>query len=474
MLIPLLCSLPQLAAAEDIADDTQSSELEPGERPRTSWVWVDPVKDLAPDAVAQEHISKILFVNRCVGGCTIQPGVNDARNNTSSIATTTSFIEEFRWSDEAWNATIDCVKDVYSPYNVQIVTEDPGPSVFHHEAILAGTASDLGLAANIGGIAPAQCSPLNNVISFSFDNGQVGSNNGDPLTMCWTVAQESAHSFGLPNHVYNCLDPMTYLPGCGKKYFRNESYPCGEFEPGPCNCSGATQNSHFELRAVFGDGVQPPPPAVEILLPKENDQILDGATVFWTAEDARLVKTNELWVNGSKYKEIPGHDYNSRAETYDTALPALPNGYLDIEIKSYNGLGSEGISSVRVLKGQPCANADACFDFQQCNAGRCEYPPPTQALGEDCNVDFECIEGICGNVGGSNACTTGCNPTVSGSCPQEGFSCREGSTGGFVCWPEEDTGGCCSVAGTKRDPMPWFGGIIFLVGIALLRRRARA
>ena len=49
------------------------------------WVWVDPVEDLAADA-AKADISKILFVNRCEGGCVITPGANDARANTSSIA----------------------------------------------------------------------------------------------------------------------------------------------------------------------------------------------------------------------------------------------------------------------------------------------------------------------------------------------------------------------------------------------------
>jgi hypothetical protein len=47
---------------------------------RTETVWVD-----APPL--RHHLSHTLFVNRCVGGCDITPGDNDARANTSSSAT---------------------------------------------------------------------------------------------------------------------------------------------------------------------------------------------------------------------------------------------------------------------------------------------------------------------------------------------------------------------------------------------------
>jgi MYXO-CTERM domain-containing protein len=469
ILLSFCCLAPGMALAEDITIDQDSSsapDVETHQPPRTSWVWVDPIKDLAADAVASEHISKIIYINQCVGGCTIQPGVNDARNNTSSIVDSTSVLSAFD-QPELFDDVVDCIRDVYSPYDVQVVTEDPGPEVFHHEAILAGSPEQIGLGTNIGGIAPAGCAPLNNVISFSFANGYIGR---DVLEMCWTVAQESAHAFGLPNHVFNCLDPMTYIPGCGKKYFRNQSYQCGETEVKPCNCSGATQNSHVELRTVFGDGTQPPPPTVSILLPNADDQVNDGFVIFWDAQDERLVDHSDLFINGSKYSTVAGHDYNSRADNYDVMAPTLPDGYIDIEIKAYNGLGSEAVSSVRVLKGSPCTDASSCFEFQECNAGRCEYPAATSMLGESCDIDFQCAEGVCGAVGSSKSCTTTCNPTVGSACA-DGFECTASDTGGFVCWPKSDSGGCCSVAGTKRDPLPWFGMGIFLVGILVLRRR---
>lgn len=476
VLLSLACLAPSVAFAGETAPNVEgSSDRKAEDRPRSSWVWVDPIKDLAPDAVASSHISKIIYINRCVGGCSVTPGVNDARNNTSSVIKSSSFLTEFNQSIDVFNEVVDCVKDVYSPYDVQIVTEDPGPEVFHHESILAGSASEMDFTTpptgggEIGGIAPSSCSPLNNVISFNFANGYIG---GSVLEMCWTVAQESAHAFGLPNHVFNCLDPMTYISGCGKKFFRNQSYQCGETSVKPCNCSGATQNSHVELRTVFGDGAQPAPPTVSILLPAADAQVLDNFVIFWDAQDERLVDHTDLFINGSKYSTIPGHDYAARADNYDAMAPSLPDGYIDIELKAYNGLGSEAVSSVRVLKGSPCSDKSSCFDFQECNAGRCEYPPATQALGESCDIDFQCTEGVCGDLGGSKSCANTCNASVGNACG-DGFDCSESNGGGFVCAPKSESGGCCSVAGTKHDPLPWFGMGVFLFGVMLLRRRRR-
>lgn len=462
-------ALPALAWADEGAkDDFGTSQLDLQGRPTTTWVWVDPVKDLAADAVASEHISNILYVNRCQGGCTITPGQNDARTNTSSIAKETSTLAEFAYDDEVWNETIDCIKEVYSPYNVEVVTEDPGEDVFHHEAILAGSPDDLGLDSNIGGIAPSNCQPLNNVISFSFAQGPLG---GDPLEMCWTVAQESAHSFGLPNHVFDCLDPMTYIPGCGKKYFRNTSFPCGETEVRPCNCSGTTQNSHMQLLAAFGPGTAPPAPEVEILFPPDGDPVEEQFTLFWDAQDPRLVHKTELWVNGTKYAEFEGHSYQSRFDNYEGRMPELPDGYLDIELRAYNDLHmNEGTATATYLKGEACDSAEACWEFQVCEEGRCKYPPAEAELGDTCNVDQECVEGGCAEVNGSKACSTSCNPTVTGAC-LEGFECRGDASGGNVCWPIEEEGGCCSVAGSRRDPLPFAAGVFFFALLLLVRRR---
>ncbi|MCP4449264.1 MAG: hypothetical protein GY811_28620 [Myxococcales bacterium] len=440
---------------------------------RTGWVWVDPVEDLAADAIADSHISNIIFLNRCVGGCTINPGSNDARTNQSSIAQGTSLLSEYAGTQAQWDETIACVRDLYSPYDVNVVEEDPGAETIHHEAIVAGMPGELGLAPNIGGIAPSGCSPLNNVISFSFANSNF-SQNQDPLTMCWTIAQESAHAFGLPNHVFHCMDPMTYLDGnCGKKYFRNKSLPCGEFEQSNCNCSGVTQNSHVELSAVFGPGELPAPPEIEIQYPKPDTVLADEFSIYWVADDERLIDHTEIWINGTKYADIPGKEWTGtfQPNDYHMEAPTLPDGVIELEVRAVNEIGSEASQTITLTKGAPCSNADSCFDFQECNEGRCEYGAAAAELGDGCAVDPQCLEGTCAEVGGERACAMSCIPTVSGAC-FEGFECETTSSGDSVCWAVAgDTGGCCSVAGSKGDPLPWFGLGMFLFGLVVIRRR---
>ena len=38
-------------------------------------------------------------------------------------------ISEFAFSQAVWDEVVQCVKDVYAPYNVQVVTEDPTPAL---------------------------------------------------------------------------------------------------------------------------------------------------------------------------------------------------------------------------------------------------------------------------------------------------------------------------------------------------------
>jgi uncharacterized protein (TIGR03382 family) len=456
----LLGSFALLGAATPDA----GAEPPPG-RFITERVWIDPVRDMPLDSRGGQVVSKIIYVNRCAGDCIVTPGNNDARQNTSSIVGETRTITEFEHGDEVYDQVVACLRDVFSPYDVEIVTEDPGTGTFHHEAILAGTPDEIGRDQNVGGIAPASCDPLNNVISFSFAN-QLGPGVED---LCWTVAQESAHAFGLPNHVYDCLDPMTYLPGpCGRKYFRNRALPCGEFEPGPCTCGANAQNSHRELLATFGEGTAPPPPEVSLLYPEPDAAVDDNFSIFFTAIDPRLVERVDVYLNGVKYMSAPGHEFAQLDEPYSVTAPDHPDGYIDIEVRAYNEISGEaGTDTARVLKGAPCESSDQCFDFMDCSEGRCSYPPPEGELGDSCQYDQYCIDGPCASVDGDRRCTRECPVGVSDSCP-EGFECR---APGF-CWNDSGGGGC-GAAGSERDGLPIAALSLFAAALLLRRRRTR-
>ncbi|MBL4637098.1 MAG: hypothetical protein JKY56_24805, partial [Kofleriaceae bacterium] len=79
ILVLSISLFPGVSSAEDNADTSDSPELE---YRNGNWVRVPPVPGIN---IASEHVSKLLFLNRCRGGCTVGPGNNDARLNTSRI-----------------------------------------------------------------------------------------------------------------------------------------------------------------------------------------------------------------------------------------------------------------------------------------------------------------------------------------------------------------------------------------------------
>ena len=233
------------------------------ERPRPSVRWADP--DRVVVAEPATHRSGVIFLNRCAGGCVLGPGTDDSRVNTSSLLGGTVTISEFRHGDEAWDAVVTCVAGLYEPFGVEVTDVDPGEAP-HFEAIVAGSPSEIG-ESEIGGLAPFACGVIDNAVTYSFANIY-----GSVLDICETVAQETAHSFGL-EHEYLCEDPMTYLTGCGAKAFRDVDAPCGEMAPRECACGGATQNSYLRLMREFA-GRPPPDPVVET---DESDPAVEPA-----------------------------------------------------------------------------------------------------------------------------------------------------------------------------------------------------
>jgi hypothetical protein len=76
------------------------------------------------------------------------------------------------------------------------------------------------------------------------------------LALCWTAAQEAAHTYGLDHEVF-APDPMTYLEGCLPKTFAATTEDCGEGPPRDCLCGGTTQNSFDALLAMVGPTPDP-------------------------------------------------------------------------------------------------------------------------------------------------------------------------------------------------------------------------
>ena len=420
---------------------------------------------LPAQANANDHVSKLLFLNRCVGDCIVTPGANDARFNTSSIVNGTSSITEFRHDDETWNAVVQCVKEVYAPYDVQVTDVDPGDSTFHHESIVAGVYTEIGYEQPAGGVAPFACEPVNNVISFAFANGYPA----DPFQICMVIAQESAHSYGL-DHAFDCSDPMTYLPACGRQFFRDRNTPCGELEQfDQCRCGGSAQNSHRWLQMVLGNNPVPVSgPEVSILQPAPDSKVSNKFAVASRALDMRGVGHVDYYLNGTLYGTREGHDASSATNPYWYEVPAdLADGIIDIEVRAYNDIEAETTAQITVTKGEPCETPTDCNDGQNCDNGRCLWPVPTGQLGDACTNAMECVSGLCPRAGEEAYCSQDCFPTpTENTCP-DGFQCIDRGGNQGICWPEVESGSCgCTSAGSDRQALGlgacaiallWFG-----------------
>ncbi len=431
-------------------------------------------------------ISRIIFVNRCTGGCMFtksNPAFSDSLSNQTWLGDapigSTIRISEFAHSQAVWDETMACIRDTYSPYGVTVTDIDPGPGVPHHEAVLAGRGSELPIGGALG-VAPlggGQCEAADNVISFSFANAHTAVPTMTlAQAMCWTVAQESAHSYGL-DHEFDCSDPLTYIGGCGQKFFRNKAILCGRDAVEPCQCGGTTQNSHARLTAALGVGTVPPPPVVNISMPANGATVAAGFSVFATAIDRRGVGRIELLVNGWEWVEIPG--VNDKTSPYVLSLPTgIPDGVMDLDVRACNDLDACSTQRVTVTRGAPCATADTCALGQRCDAGRCLWDPPTGAVGDDCTFPQACVSNVCADVGGGGlTCTENCFGGPNDSCP-DGYACNGATGQAGVCALPADPGGCCSVgasgSGTGASSTTALAlnlGLGALVGLVAIRRR---
>ncbi len=445
------------------------------------------------------EVSNVIYMNRCTGGCMVTGGtLNDARNHVAAYIPAGQYqIDEYKnnagdigtAADEEWNMLVQCVREIYSPFNVTVTDVKPTSGNWS-EAIVGGVAADVGMDPNVGGVAAFSCAPRDNALSFTFANSSFyfRGTQARVWELCAVVGQESAHNFSL-DHSYEfadgqsaCNDPMTYRTDCGgQKFFRNKAARCGEFEVRDCSLGsvcggggGTSQNSHQKLLSIFGPGQSlVPAPTVAINTPMAGATVTDGQIVGFQAGSKRGVERSELYLNGWKWAEVKGAGFGSSGQAnpsnYTVKFPAgVPNGVIDVQIKAYDDLEVMTASeTVTVTKGAPCASADSCAAGQKCEAGKCFWDPPTGKLGDACTYQQFCESDLCVQTDDGGYCSQDCIVGATGACPMD-FECVAAGASG-ACLPIE-TGGCCNIGGGGAA---WVhGGLsLFVLGLVLRRRR---
>ncbi len=320
--------------------------------------------ELASTARSLVPSPRILFLNRCAGGCTLYPGGEDSRTDHSSIVNEVSTISEFSWGNVKWKQTLRCVQKLYEPFEIQVTDRDPG-DVPHVESIVAGFPSEIGRA-GIGGIAPFACEVVDNGINFSFA-GQYE----NPIALCNTVGQESGHTYGL-DHQMLCDDPMTYLPSCGTKAFQRVDAQCGEFDPRECYCGGRIQNSYLGLLKVLGKRVTPVDyePLVAIVVPEDEEEVVPLFRVYVDVQEDHAVDHVELFIDGVSVGTATAAPYG-----FNTS-PDLALGEHELLARGYDSAGQEDEDHITVtLKERPPMPDAGFFDAGE-NPGHQIHPDP--------------------------------------------------------------------------------------------------
>ena len=244
--------------------------------------------------------SKTIYLNR--GGIVLSPGDNDARTNKTTLVKTQTQIPGWSTTESTWNATVACMRELFAPFDVTIVTTDPASSVPHIEAVFGGTPNLMGMERTITGVAPfkSDCTILENAMVFAF----TGNMPNDARLACEVMAQEVAHAYGL-DHEMLPTDPLTYLRYDGNRSFQNQLAECGEDKARPCGVSGSAscrgkQNSVKLLFERLGPKVSPndfTAPVVAITSPANGAVVDAGFEVKINATDNARVTMASIYID---------------------------------------------------------------------------------------------------------------------------------------------------------------------------------
>ncbi len=422
--------------------------------PRASYVNVS--KELAPSAAAGAP-PRIIYLNRNAEN--LIPGQEDPSTNMSSLISSAHTIGAWPYSDGSWLTFYDCMKQQYGAFNITVTDQRPAGNAYVM-LMAGGVPEDIGMSSSqVGGVSPFTCDVMSRAITFSF----AGVWGDDPQTICEVAAQETGHAFGL-EHEFYCPDPMTYLGGCGPKYFRDYDAPCGEFSARPC-CNGPlTQNSVQRFLQVLGPG-EHIPPTLTITAPMDGATVKPGFMVTGMAMDNFAVSSVELDIDGSFVT-------NTQAANYSlAATPSIPPGPHQVDVIAYDQAKNKTQLTIHVTIGSDCAVSADCPADHVCADGVCMGD-----IGASCTLNGDCASDLCLPTGQTTSiCSWLCDPADKNACPS-GFSCETGGGTLDKCFPASGGNGWCAASAGGAGGSGLAGGLgaLFTIGLLLAFARARS
>ncbi len=249
-----------------------------------------------PGGATALAVTRTIYLNK--NGVTLSPGNNDARINRSTLAQQTTTIPAWNVSATTWTATVNCMKELFAPFNVVVTETDPGQTP-HMEAVFGGSPGLLGMPNGVAGVSPftQDCATIENSVVFTFTNVIPA----DPRLACEIMAQEVAHSYGL-DHELLASDPMTYLNYNGNRSFKNQVASCGEDVQRPCGINGSTCRANQNSVALLTDRLglktgDVTAPTGTITSPSTNSTVPPGFNIYVNAADNMMVASAKLMID---------------------------------------------------------------------------------------------------------------------------------------------------------------------------------
>ena len=397
-----------------------------------------------------------------------QAGLDNSTTNTSSIPNAISNVAAFTGSDATWNAGRPrASRQTYADFDVQIVTERPA-SGNYHMAIVAGTPQNVACSNGVLGVSPFSCGYISNAVSFTFAN-LIPSDVDD---MCWTVAQETAHSWGL-DHKYDNRDPMTYLSsGPAREALPERGRLLRRVQRAHLQCNyQTTGNAKMNSYAVIHADVRPEHagrhgaddqdhlpdrgPAGHAGLPvkRRPSPTTAASTRPSSASTARLIKTLE----------------STRRATSSAPHDARPGQAQDRSHRRTTAAATRRrrIGQRRSTARSARSDSECTTEGHVCVDGHCVAGPARKAASaRRARPTPTARRASAATTARNQYCVETCDPAAN-ACPS-GFSCLTVGAGG-VCWPASGDGGGCSTNGQSGAPLL----LVFAIGAMLITRKRR-
>jgi hypothetical protein len=353
---PLAALLLTTAACEPPDDEThylQPAALAParqavpsGSSRRSDFVPLPP-DFRPPPRAAQTRVTNdcpaptVLYVNFDGGQLHHNSTCSEAAQNCSYIITTraqTITYPAFTGSASDRQQIISLVTRWYAPFNVQVVSSRPADQPYAM-AMVGGTADIIGYprGSNIGGLGPLDCGNMSpDDISFAFSEAD----NNEILAVAATIAQETAHSFGL-GHTDDPTDIMYPQTSRMENGFHDRVMRIYDLGGTSSDCDGTgRQNDVQRLNQNVGPACGDfAPPDVAITAPQTGATVWPGSAVSITASDASgTVAGVGLFLDGNLLasRAVPPFDFSLGDD--------VPEGQHTLTARAVDGAGNQAES----------------------------------------------------------------------------------------------------------------------------------